>query len=249
MLASLPMARRLDHVPIMAGTDIDGGETRTLGLALKALRQRAGMTLAEAGDACTPTMSGQAWGLYERGEREGIHHPKTQDRLTAAVHASRADLEAERARIAGEDPANENLPLRLATPGVAEGAAAFVVPVITRVRSDPDAQGGLVYDSRHADATIDLGWAFGPTAGRLRMADDRLRGRVFSGQMLHYDRAMPPREGQIAVIETKDGGLHVYEYGEIAGGSVKAQQSNPPAKVEFPMSSVRGVYAVRLIGD
>lgn len=245
-LAPLPAVAH-DHA--MRNDDVDDADQKALGLALKALRRRAGMTLAEAGDAMQPPMSGQAWGLYEAGKREGLHHPRTQARLARAVQAEVAELLAERDRLAGTPAANQNhRPIEPAR-AVDRPARSFSVPVISRVRADPDTQGGLVYDASHAEASVDLGWLFGPTAGRLRMADDRLKGRVEAGQLLHYDRAMPPRDGQIAVIETRAGGLHVYEYRQIAGGKLTAAQSNPPGEIEFPLDLVKGVYAVRMFGD
>lgn len=247
MMLSLAHRGAVAHLPPMVSKAVGHGEDWLWGQALKALRQRAGMTLAEAGDGVDPPMSGQAWGLYEQGKRSGIHQPKTQDKLTRAVLATRHDLMTEAQRHGAEVPANENQPTL--APGLGEAARSFVFPVLTRVRADQDAHGGLVYDARTADASVDMGWLFGPNAGHLRMADDRLKGRVQSGQMLHYDKTQSPRAGQVCVIETRDGGLYVYEFAELSGGEVKGLQANPAATVAFPMTAVRGVYAVRMIGD
>lgn len=245
MLASLAHREPVTHLPLMVSKAVGGGEDLIWGQALKALRRRAGMTLAEAGDAAVPPLSGQGWGLYEQGQRTGIHLPKTQARLTRAVSATPQDLAEEARRLGADHPANENGIQN----GVAEAGRTYVVPVLSRVRAEPDAHGGVVYDARQADSTVDMAWIFGPTAGRLRMGDDRLKGRVAAGQLIHYDKAQHPRAGQVCVIETKDGGLYVYEYQELAGGLLKVAQCNPSATVEFPMAVVRGVYAVRLVGD
>jgi hypothetical protein len=227
----------------------DGGEaeTKLLGRALRELRRRAGMTLAEAGDAVAPKpMSGQAWGLWEQGQRPGLHNPASQDRLLRAVQADRADLARELARLRGAaEPDTETPTSEPAAPARA-AERGFTVPVLSRARHDA-AAGRLVYDPRHADASADLAWLFGPTAGHLRMADDRLKGRVEAGQLIHYDRALPPAPGQVCVVDAEDG-LHVYEYGQLSGAVLTVRQANPPAEVEFDMAKVRGVYAVRLVG-
>lgn len=248
MLQSLAPLQHLAQVPRMVSKAADRGEDWIWGQALKTLRKAAGMTLAEAGDGVEPEgISGQAWGMYEQGQRPSLtEKPNTQRRMAKAVAASRQDL-VEAARSLGAVIGdNEN---DAPAQGVGETTRSFVFPVQTRVRGDQDAHGGLVYDARAVDSHIDLGWMFGANAGRLRMADDRLKGRVQSGQMLIYDKTQSPRAGQVCVIETRDGGLYVYEFTELSGGSVKGVQSNPAATVEFPMAAVKGVYAVRLIGD
>ena len=106
MMLSLAHRETVAHLPPMVSRTDGHGEDWLWGQALKALRQRAGMTLAEAGDGVDPPMSGQAWGLYEQGKRSGIHQPRTQDKLTRAVQASRQDLTTEAQRLdMGGDPA------------------------------------------------------------------------------------------------------------------------------------------------
>lgn len=245
MYLSLAPPVGVPHTLRMVSGGEPGDETKALGLALRALRKRAGMTLAEAGDAVEPeAMSGQAWGVWERGERPGIHHPATQDRLLKAVHADRDELRRELERQRGL-PVDE-LPGPVLPPPPATGGAHRVA-VIARAKPDPR-RGALVYDARQTDASADLGWMFGPNAGHLRMADDGLRPRVAAGQILHYDRHMPPREGQVCVVEAADG-LHVAVYRQLAGGKLTVERINPPEPVEFELAEVRGVYAVRAISD
>ena len=70
-----------------------------LGRALAALRTRAGLSQAEAGE--NYGSSAQGWGKYERGLAPSIFHPETQQRLVEAVGATVEDLERERRILVG----------------------------------------------------------------------------------------------------------------------------------------------------
>lgn len=78
----------------------DDAEAKALGEALKALRQRANMTQAEAAEAMG-LGSGEAWRVYEIGKSPGIFKPGIQFKLAHAVKATLSDLLAERDRITG----------------------------------------------------------------------------------------------------------------------------------------------------
>jgi len=249
---SLDQNASLINLRWMAPRNKGDDETRLLGRALESLRARSGKTQSEAADDVHPhPWTSQNWGYYARGERSGIHKPSTQRKLTAALGFTPDDLIAEAARLeSGEDEANEILH---AAPrpilGASEDARSFIMPVLNRTRAEPGDGGALVYDSKRPGATVDFGWLIAPTTGRLLMADDRLNPRIAAGQLLIFDRNMPPRPRQICVVETRDGGLHVYEFIQRTGLAVHVQQLNPAAGVEFPAAMVVGVYAVRMVGD
>lgn len=87
----------------------DDAEAKALGEALRALRQRAGMSQAEAASAMG-LGSGEAWRVYEIGKAPTIFKPGVQFRLASAVNANLADLHAERDRIAGRALVAARLP-------------------------------------------------------------------------------------------------------------------------------------------
>ena len=81
----------------------DEAEAKLLGQALKALRQRAGMSQSSAAEAMNFT-SGEAWRVYEAGTAPGIFKPGIQFKLARAVNATLAEMHAERDRLAGRRP-------------------------------------------------------------------------------------------------------------------------------------------------
>lgn len=86
----------------MARESVDAPEQKLLGRALRLLRKRADLSTEKAGENFG--ISGEGWRKYEAGMAKAIFAPDTQTRLAAAVGATREDLLAERARLAGEDP-------------------------------------------------------------------------------------------------------------------------------------------------
>lgn len=103
MLALAHMAK-VSHHPFMTDETLaapdDDAEAKALGEALKALRQRANMTQAEAAEAMG-LGSGEAWRVYEIGKSPGIFKPGIQFKLAHAVKASLSELLAERDRLTG----------------------------------------------------------------------------------------------------------------------------------------------------
>jgi transcriptional regulator with XRE-family HTH domain len=232
------------------------------GRALKAMRERAGLTQSEAAGALSEmfpdfyrTMSSQAWGQYERGEIKAILEASVQERFTAALEGTPAELERDRARL------NTNIPvphLRLVDGMRERDAPAFDVPMSSRVRWSEDA--ALAYDIARPDARQDLSWLFGGQAGSIRVASDHLadhvgtdgvmvQGYVNSGQSVIFDRLQSPLPGRGCVVEATTGESFVYLFRAKNSTSVSVYQLNPPAEVEFPLPAVKGVYAVRLRGQ
>jgi transcriptional regulator with XRE-family HTH domain len=86
----------------MARESVDTPEAQLLGRALSILRKRVGLSQAGAGERFG--ISGEGWRKYETGLAKSIFSPDSQTRLARAVSASREELLAERARLAGDDP-------------------------------------------------------------------------------------------------------------------------------------------------
>lgn len=111
-MALLALKQAAPHRGCMAENE-DLDERKFLGLALRTLRTRAGLSQQQAGegfrsvdDADDQGISGQAWSAYERGAAAGIERSSVQRRLAAAVHTSYDQLLAERDRLrAGGNPA------------------------------------------------------------------------------------------------------------------------------------------------
>lgn len=70
-------------------------EVLRVGEAVKTLRERIGLTQAQAADACDPIMTSQYWGMHETGRVPGIFKPATQRKLVDALNAAAGDRLAE----------------------------------------------------------------------------------------------------------------------------------------------------------
>lgn len=102
-MPSLALATRPLHRPVAMlrpakNTPTDDAAV-ALGRALAALRKRAGLSQAAAGEKSGIT--GQGWARYELGQGSTIHNPIRQAELTAAIGYTPADLARERQILAG----------------------------------------------------------------------------------------------------------------------------------------------------
>jgi transcriptional regulator with XRE-family HTH domain len=222
-------------MPTDTGPTPPSEQAHALGEALRALRERAGITQEAAGEAMGVTRS--AWGSYENGGKPVVLRTDMQERLAAAIGLTREDLIRERDRRAGGG----------APQGFAETSARiYQLPVQGRSRATPD--GPEIYDLSQPEGVADLSWIFSPSARALRMSGDRMSGYVESGQLVIYDTAIWPRRGEGCVIELTSGAVHVLEYVESGQGVLKARQRQPDEQVSFPMAEVRGCYVIRSRG-
>lgn len=213
-------------------------QARTLGDAIRALRERVDMTQSEAAKAIGVTR--QAWQNYEAGARQAILRSDLQDQIARALGVNRADLVRERDR-------------RLGLPGMAEaapepmkGGFAYELAVLGRVRASPI--GPQIYDADQLEQMIDVSWMFGPSARTLRVAGDSMTGYVESGDLVIYDLSQWPRRGEGCVVELQNGDIYVKEYAGTAQGVLKVRQRFPEEELSFPMDQVKGVYTVRFRG-
>lgn len=212
-------------------------QAQALGLALRALRERAGMTQDEAGGAIGLTR--QAWQNYEAGVRNSILRTDLQERLARALGLERPDLLREVDRQQGVGPGHHP-ELRAIEGGRAE------LRVLGRVKAS--ARGPQLYDIAEPESTVDVSWMFGPNARTLRAAGDSMSGYVESGDLVIYDTSTWPSRGDGCVVELGNGEVYVKEYVHVSQGVLTVKQRFPEETLTFPMAEVKGVYKIRLRG-
>lgn len=210
----------------------DLSEAQALGLALKQLREREGMTQQQAADAMEPPVTPQAWQRYERGERQVILRSDLQEKVAAAVKATPAELQKVRDMLLGF-PGGEPL----------TQARVLTLPIWGRARAG--VAGPQIYDvASEPESTIDLSVLLRTAVKTLRVAGDSMTGYVESGQVVIYDRDRWPRRGDGCVVELKSGDVLVKEYDKSDGSNLFLRQRFPDEGVTVPMSEVAGVYTI-----
>lgn len=206
-----------------------------IGRAIRALRERAGLTQEDAAEALG--VRRQAWQNYESGARQTVLRTDLQERLAAALGLERADLLRERDRQAGVPGAANDR-------GFPEEPSPQELEVLGRVKAS--ASGPQVYDISEPESTVDVSWMFGPKARTLRVAGDSMTGYVESGQLVTYDISLWPARGEGCVVELLNGEVYVKQYLETGQGVLKVKQLFPEEVLSFPMAEVRGVYKIRI---
>lgn len=218
-------------------------EAAALGLALRRLRERAKMSQDDA--AAAFGVSRQGWQVYEKGDRNGILRSDTQSRLATAVQATREELLTERARLnQGESIGTSDSDVVQ----LSDRRRTFELPIWGRARAGTLAP-SYVADLGAPSELVDMRWLFGPDSGALRVAGESMSGYVESGQMVIFDRSRWPRRGDGCVIELANGELYVKDFKKTDGSTIFLQQRFPDEELKFPLSEVKGVYAIRLRGD
>jgi phage repressor protein C with HTH and peptisase S24 domain len=213
--------------------------TARVGRALARLRRRASLTQAAAAERMS--MTPQAWQRYERGERQLLLRSDMQARVARAVNATRDELLTEARRGVDDDaqPPDE-------APAPAPYWAADL-QVIGRVRAG--APGDQVYDEGAISRTVSIPQLIGKNCGVLELAGESMLPWGEPGEIIIYDRDRYPRRGYGCVIETASGEYYVKFYNRTSDGMLYVDQLQPAQSLEFPLSAIRGVYAVRLRGD
>lgn len=215
-------------------------ERKLVGRALRALRDRAGMTQPEAADAMGVTVA--AWQNYEAGKRQW--KPALLRDVLAAIGATPEELAMARAHMQDEPQ------IQIATyAGVRERpAAAFQVPVHGRARMGP--MGANLHDAGEPEGVIDLNSIVGPHTRALRLAGESMIPYAEPGGFVLYQLNQWPGRGKGCVIETTAGEYHVKRYDRTDGSAVYATELWPEEKqLRFEMKDLKGVYAVMLRGD
>lgn len=207
-------------------------EAQAIGLALRRLRERAGLTQGQAADSMAPPMTAQAWQRYETGERQVILRSDLQEKVASAVNATTAELQKERDMLLGF-PSGQPL----------SQAQVLTLPIWGRARAG--VAGPQVYDvAGEPESTVDLSILLRPSVKTLRVAGDSMTGYVESGQVVIYDRDRWPRRGDGCVVELKSGDVLVKEYEKSDGSSLFLRQRFPDQGLTVQLADVAGVYTI-----
>lgn len=225
-------------------------ERRIYGRALRALRLRRGFSAEaaaagvkgsrkRAGDPPEDGISKQAWQAYEAGVRQFTPDQKLM--LTAAIGSGVEELELERARILGHDPAP-------GPRGFAEREPrGMVIPIWGRAELDPE--GWKIKGGDRSERTFDLHDLLAPSIGVAYAADDQMPGKADPGAPVIFDRSARPAEGKGCVVETKAGDLYPRLYVGMDAEHVMVRSLTSAKPVAFRRAEIKGVYAVKFWGD
>lgn len=222
--------------------DREAADRQRKGLALKALRERLGLSQGAAAEAAGFT-SYKAWQNYERGDRH-FSDPKIAKLLTA-LGSSQEAFNFELSRIPVEHDDGRS------TRGVSSRgrpfAAAYQLP------SGGFAHGGALRPEINDDEpgeVIDLARYFAAGTRVLRLGGMSMYPYAESGGFVTYNPHQPPRRGQGCVIEMKDGSKLVKRFETFDDTSLIVTELWPAERrIEIPLADVQGVYAIGLRGD
>lgn len=190
----------------MARESVDAPEQKLLGRALRMLRKRADLTTEVAGERFG--ISGEGWRKYEAGMAKAIFAPDTQNRLTAAIGATRDHLLEERARLSGDD-----MPRPTATPTerhawtqsrspeltllpIRDPVQAGAWLLVDDLRQDEPATYPAARDPRFPNAPQWLAPVRGDSVNRLNIVDGDLVHLVDAIEIGYY-----PRTGDVVEVE------------------------------------------------
>lgn len=203
MYLSLEHPVPVRHLSFMATTtDDDDLELQRLGVTLRNLRERAGMSQEEAATAIEAlgggkrgsTFTSQAYGPYERGRAEGLRKPSTQSKFAEALGFTRQDFLFEYQKLSGLTPAPAAL-------GLADRSATF------------DAQPPA------------------PT-GKVTITDDLLSPWASSGTVAVYNLTEWPRPGEgVVLVPTAGGPPQVKIYDRADAETLHVRELNPPRTI------------------
>lgn len=228
--------RRTSPMPLTIPTH--KAEQRLLGQALRSIREskRPRPSLRDMGTALG--MTGANYQQYELGER--AFTPERLDVIMATLETSEAEVEAQRARLLGE-----------ATPPPYEAGGLkdpMVIDIMARAMAGP--LGAHARDAGQPLRQIDLRQILGRDVGATEVGGESMVPWAEPGEIILFDRARHPRRGAGCVIETKEGDLFVKLYSHQDGSTLFVKELFPEERmITFALSTLKGVYAVRLRGD
>lgn len=222
--------------------DKEAVQRRRNGLALAAVRRRAGIT-QDAAAAAMSWKGPQAWQYYEHGKRH-FSDPKLALMLQA-LGSNREEFDLELAKIPEE---------REALPAVrGRGVEEPTFGRSLRFEVGGIAHGGSprpnVYDDGGAEV-IDFERYFAPGMRILRLGGMSMYPYAEPGGFVTYNVKVPPRRGEGCVIEMADGSFQVKRFERYDGDALIVSEAYPE-EVELapiPADQVKGVYAVQLRG-
>jgi transcriptional regulator with XRE-family HTH domain len=217
----------------------EADDRRRRGLALKAVRRRLGFTQEAAAAAYKVTT--QAWQNYEGGKRH-LSDPKIAS-LLLALNSDREEFDLELARIP-EQSADQ--PARRAGMEELAGREAYQLPVAGVAHG-----GGLRPDvyQEAAPEVIDLSAYFSTGTLFLRLDGMSMYPYAAPGGFVTYNPKQPARRGEGCVIELKDGSKLVKRFEHYDATTLTVTELWPEEKtLTYPLSDVRGVYAIGIRG-
>lgn len=217
-------------------------ERELAGAALKILRKRAGLT-QEAAVANATGISLPSWKNYEWGKR-GMDAP-TLARAVAAVGSTVEAHQLEVSRLSRPMSADRNERSFL---GVEDRGRPMALPV------GGVAHGGAprpnVFDHGGQAEVIDFASYFAPGTRVLRLGGMSMVPYAEPGGFVTYNPRQPARRGFGAVIEMVDGDYIVKRFDKMDADTLYVTELYPEEReLTFPLSDVRGVYAIGLRGD
>lgn len=228
---------------VMTGyRDREASDRRRKGMALKALRERMGISQSAAADAAGFT-SYKAWQNYEHGQRN-FSDPKLE-KLLAALPATQEAFALELARIPEDDAAPARPRGVASTPR--SFAAAYQLP------SGGIAHGGALRPNVADEVSgevVDLAQFFAPGTRYLQLGGMSMYPYADSGGFVTYNPRNPPRRGYGCVIEMNDGSKLVKRFEHYDNEKLVVTELWPEErKLEIPLSDVAGVYAIGMRWD
>lgn len=214
-------------------------EQELTGRALRAIRERKGLFQADIARAVG--MTTQGWQKYEAGERR--FKPDVLANALAAMDATGEALEFERARLLGAPPPPA------AAMGLSDRSGRdFVFDVYGRGRAGP--AGHEAYDVGEPIRRLDLRGLFGPRTDALEVFGDSMYPWAEPGEVVIFDRDRYPKRGSGCVVEMNTGECFVKLYERSDGSTLFVKELYPVERgLSYPMSAIKGVYAIRLRGD
>jgi phage repressor protein C with HTH and peptisase S24 domain len=218
--------------------DREAADRRRMGLALKALRTRLGLSQGAAAENAGFS-SYKAWQNYENGERK-FTDPKLQT-LLLALNADREEFDLQLARIPEEEPRppqprsfdERGRPYALPFSGLAHGGA-----LRPNVAHEEEAE------------VIDLSRFFAAGTRILRLDGMSMYPYAEPGGFVTYNPKQPARRGHGCVVELKDGSKLVKRFEHYDDQSLVVTELWPEERqITIALEDVAGVYAIGLRGD
>lgn len=219
--------------------DRQAAERKRMGLALKALRTRLGVSQGAAATAAGFS-DYKVWQNYEAGNR-AFSDPKLA-KLLVALNADREEFDLQLARIPEEAGVTApprgfeeraSRPYELPFAGLAHGGA-----IRPQAADDDGAQ------------IIDLARFFASGTRILSLDGMSMYPYAEPGGFVTYNPKQPARRGHGCVIEMRDGTKLVKRFESYGVETLVYTELWPKEQqVEVPLSDVAGVYAIGLRGD
>lgn len=211
-----------------------------MGAALRRLRERAGLTQTQAADNMNVTL--QAWGNYERGERQ--FKRQLIESVTAAIGSTPEALAIEAAR----DDEIGRAPTEAARFAEERFARRFELPIAGYARA-----GGMataVYEPDQQEM-LDLAPFFGPTVRVLMVQGESMIPYAQPGGFVTYDVKTWPRKGDGCVIIFKgDRDPMVKRFEKTLGSTLYVTELYPQEQeLTFNLAEVEAVYRVGFRAD